>query len=110
MAVVPVLNKQYVEQYEGSYRIVGSRISLDSVVYQFLIGTPPEEIVENFPLLTIEQVYGAIAFYLGNREAIDSYLKEGEAEFEEVRQSFRKKNPLLYQKLVESQAKRQSEI
>lgn len=104
MAVVPILNKQYVEQYEGSYRIVDSRISLDSVVYQFLIGTPPEEIVENFPLLTIEQVYGAIAFYLGNREVIDSYLKEGETQFEEVRQSFRKKNPLLYQKLVESRA------
>lgn len=56
------------------------------------------------------QVYGAIAFYLANRELVDVYLKEGEAEFEKLQQSFREKNPLLYQKLKTAQMQKQSQI
>ena len=47
-----------------------------------------------------------IAFYLANREAIDSYLKQGEAEFEKLQQSCREKNPSLYQKLKAAQAQK----
>jgi hypothetical protein len=50
-------------------------------------------------LLSLEQVYGAIAFYLTNRELIDAYLEEGEQEFEKLQQFFRRNNSLLYQKL-----------
>jgi hypothetical protein len=50
------------------------------------------------------------AFYLANRELIDAYLKEGEAEFEKLQQSFREKNPLLYQKLKTAQIQKQSKV
>jgi hypothetical protein len=36
----------------------------------------PEAIVEEFPTLSPEQVYGAIAFYLHNKSEIDQYLRE----------------------------------
>lgn len=52
------------EQVEGAYRVAGSRVSLDSIVYCFREGLSPESIAESFPTLTLEQVYGAIAFYL----------------------------------------------
>jgi hypothetical protein len=62
--------------------------------------SPVKEIIaQNFPLLSLEQVYGAIAFYLANREAIDTYLKQGEAEFKKLQQLTREKSHLLYQKL-----------
>ena len=48
-----------------------------------------------FPTLTLEQVYGAIAFYLGHQAEIDTYLEEGDAEFEKLRQQARQANPLL---------------
>jgi uncharacterized protein (DUF433 family) len=99
MTASPVLTKQYVEQRDNGYWIEGTRISLDSVVYSFLDGESPESIVQNFPLLRLEQVYGGIAFYLANRELIDQYLEAGEAEFENLRQSLREKNSFLYQKL-----------
>src|ERR1019366_8014793 len=47
----------YVEQREGGYYIVGTRVSLDSVVYAFLRGESPEGIVESFPALSLEQVF-----------------------------------------------------
>lgn len=104
---VTVVHKQYVEWRKNGYWITESRVSLDSVVYAFLNGTSPESIVQSFPVLTLEQVYGAITFYLANREATDAYLKEGEAEFEKLRQAAREQNAALYEKLAAAKAKRQ---
>lgn len=50
-------------------------MSLDSIVYAFIAGQPAESIAQSFPVLTLEQVYGAIAFYLGHREEVDRYLE-----------------------------------
>jgi uncharacterized protein (DUF433 family) len=104
MKLAPIPTKQYIEQRDEEYWLEGTRISLDSVVYSFLNGESPESIAQNFPLLSLEQVYGAIAFYLANRELVDAYLKKGEAEFQELQQSCREKSPLLYQKLKAAQA------
>jgi uncharacterized protein (DUF433 family) len=68
----------YVEIRDGGYYVAGSRVSLDSIVYEFREGASPESIQQNFPTLTLEQIYGAIAFYLGHQSAVDAYLIEGE--------------------------------
>ena len=91
--------KEYVEEREGGYYVAGSRVSLDSVVYAFLRGESPEGIAESFPSLSLEQVFGALAFYLANRESLDSYLKAGREEFARMREEARRKNPALYAKL-----------
>lgn len=102
MSVETITPKQYIENREDSYRIVGKRVSLDSIVYAFLAGQSPESILQSFPVLTLEEVYGAITFYLANRTAIDAYLAEGEQHFETLRQQARENNALLYQKLYNS--------
>jgi uncharacterized protein (DUF433 family) len=66
MSVAIVTTKQYIEEREGCYRILGKRISLDSIIYLFLSGASPESIVQSFPALTLEEVYGGITFYLAN--------------------------------------------
>jgi uncharacterized protein (DUF433 family) len=96
------MTKEYVEKREGTYRISGTRVSLDSIVYAFLRGAAPESIAQSFPALTLEEVYGAIAFYLAHQTEIDAYLQEGEREFEALRQQARQSNPLLYRKLEEA--------
>jgi hypothetical protein len=108
MNSAPTSAKQYVEQRDKGYWIEGTRISLDSIVYSFLNGDSPESITQNFPLLSLEQVYGAVTFYLANQELVDAYLKEGEAEFRRLQESCREKNPLLYRKLKAAQAQKNS--
>jgi len=110
MTFTPILAKRYVEQRDVGYWIEGTRISLDSIVYSFLNGESPESIAQNFPLLSLEQVYGAIAFYLANRELIDAYLEAGKTEFQQLQQACKEKSPLLYQKLKAAQAQRQSAV
>ena len=95
--------KNYVEYLEGCYRITGTRVSLDSVVYSFQQGLSPETIAaECFPTLTLEQVYGAITFYLANRSEVDVYLKEGEVKYAELRQIGREADPIFYQKFMQA--------
>ena len=99
------MTAQYVTKLEnGAYRVAGTRVSLDSVVYAFWRGESPESIVDSFPALTLEQVYGAIAYYLAHQAQIDTYLKEGEAEFEKLRERAREANPRLYKKLEEARS------
>jgi hypothetical protein len=71
-----------------------------------LNGESPETIAQNFPLLSLEQVYGAIAFYLANQEMIDAYLAEGQIEFAQLQKSFKKNNSPLYRKLKLAQSQR----
>ncbi len=66
--------KEYVEQRDGNYYVAGTRVSLDSIVHAFHRGESPETIGQNFEVLRLEEVYGAIAFYLANQAAIDEYL------------------------------------
>ena len=97
------MSNQYVTKLEnGAYRIAGTRISLDSVVYAFWRGESPESIVDSFPDLTLEQTFGAIAYYLAHQSEIDTYLKEGDAEFEKLRQRAIDAHPVLYRKLEEA--------
>jgi uncharacterized protein (DUF433 family) len=96
------MNKQYVENIDGIYRLAGTRVSLDSIVYAFWRGQTAESIAQSFPMLTLEQVYGALTFYLANQSEIDVYLKEAEAEFEAMRQAARQQDPMFYQKLTDA--------
>ena len=102
------MNKQYVEQREDVYWITGTRVSLDSIVYAFLEGQTAESIAQSFPVLTLEQVYGAITFYLANRPDIDVYLRCEEAEFETLRQAWRTQDPMFYQKMADARRQRQT--
>jgi uncharacterized protein (DUF433 family) len=105
MPVVSV--KSYVEDRNDTYWIEGTRISLDSVVYAFRSGLSPESIVQSFPLLTLEQVYGTIAFYLANRAEIDAYLVAAEEAFDAMPQPLQTTDPALYSKLMAAKAVRQ---
>ena len=88
-----------------AYRVAGSRVSLDSVVYAYRRGESPEEIVDSFDSLSLEQVNNAITFYLANQEEIDEYLRQSEIEGEiigrQINEKFRAERPELYQRLMD---------
>jgi uncharacterized protein (DUF433 family) len=92
----------YVDQGEGRYLVTGTRVSLDSIVYGFLSGQSAESIAQAFPVLTLEQVYGAITFYLGHRDELDRYLDARRQDFDSTRQAARDADPMFYQKLADA--------
>ena len=79
-------SQEYVEEREGGYYLAGSRVSLASVIYAFREGASPETIRQNFPSLSLGQVYGAIAFYLDRPVESETYLQRLAARWKELEQ------------------------
>lgn len=100
------MDKVYVEQRDGGYWITGTRVSLDSVVEAFNRGAAPETIRRSFPLLSLEEVYGAITFYLAHEKEIDEYLQRSYSEFDTQadarREQLKASKPELYERLLRS--------
>ncbi len=98
--------KDYVEQRNGGYYIAGTRVSLDSIVYCFLRGESADAISrDSFPSVSLEYVFGALAFYLADRQAIDAYLEQEHVEFERMSEESRQADPEFYTRM---EAARQS--
>jgi uncharacterized protein (DUF433 family) len=82
-----IWSKKYVEEdSHGALRVGSLGVSLDSVVIAFLQGHSPETIQQLYPALSLEDVYGAIAFYLANRDEIDQYLERQDQLWDQIRQ------------------------
>jgi uncharacterized protein (DUF433 family) len=73
----------YIERKGGGFYIKGSRVPLDSVVHEFRAGSSPESIREAFPTLSLEQVYGAIAFFLGHQGEVEESIHNAERAWNE---------------------------
>lgn len=99
-AMTFVVTKPYVEFKNEGYWVIGTRISLDSIVYAFRKGLLPESIAQAYPLLDLEKVYGAITFYLANKSDIDAYLFAEEQAFDAMPQPLLTDAPALHQKLL----------
>jgi uncharacterized protein (DUF433 family) len=69
----------------GVYRVVDTRVMLDSVIAAFHQGHSPETIQQQYPTLSLEAVYGSIAFYLANASEVDAYLRRQDAEWKKAR-------------------------
>lgn len=77
--------KTYVRLDEhGVMRVGNARAMLDGIVYSFLEGHTPETIREQYPSLDLEQVYGAITYYLANREQVHQYLDRQQNKWNEL--------------------------
>jgi uncharacterized protein (DUF433 family) len=90
----------YVEYRDNVYRVAGTRVALESIIRRFWEGDAPEAIVQSFQVLTLEQVYGAIAYYLRHQARLDMYLQQAEAEEAVVVEQLRRQNRALHERLV----------
>ncbi len=76
---------QYVEERDAGYYIAGTRIPLDSIIGAFKAGESPETILRSFPVAgPLVRIYGAITFYLENKDKVETYLKDQERLWKEV--------------------------
>jgi uncharacterized protein (DUF433 family) len=70
---------------EGTVRVRGTRVTLDTVVGAFNDGCTAEEIMLSYPTLKLADIYAVISYYLRHREKVDAFLEEQRQEAEELR-------------------------
>jgi uncharacterized protein (DUF433 family) len=64
----------------------GTRVTLDTVVAAFDAGATAEEIVQQYPSLTLADVYSVIAYYLRHKMELGAYLAQRERQAAHVRE------------------------
>jgi uncharacterized protein (DUF433 family) len=69
------VEKQYVRcDEQGVIRVGNTRVMLDAIVAGFEQGHSPETLQQQYPALSLEEVYGAITYYLAHRDEVTAYL------------------------------------
>ena len=74
-----------IQEADGTVRITGSRVTLDTIIGAFQKGATAEQIQDSFPSLSLAQIYGAIAYYLAHEAEVETYLRERRAEAESIK-------------------------
>jgi uncharacterized protein (DUF433 family) len=89
--------KQYVRTDEhGVLRVGTTRVMLDSVVAAFQQGHSPETIQQQYPTLSLAEVYGGLAYYLSHRPEVEAYLERQGELWEKLRTNAEaKQNPVV---------------
>lgn len=77
----------------GVVRVGGTRVTLDTVIYEFKQGLTAEEIVYQYDSLDLADVYTVIAYYLRHQDEVEAYLQEQEQLAAEVREKIEQRFP-----------------
>ena len=72
----------------GRLRINGTRMTVHQLVVCYKQGYTPEEIADQYPHLTLAQVYTALAYYHANQEEIEAELTAEKIEADRLEQVF----------------------
>lgn len=102
MREVVLMQPEYVEMRNGGYYVARSRVSLASIIYEYRDGAAAETIRQNFPTLSLEQIHGAIAFYLGHQEEAEAYLRDLEQKWDELERAAAPASPELQHRIEEA--------
>jgi uncharacterized protein (DUF433 family) len=96
----------------GGIRIGSSRVTLDSLLATYHNGSTPEEIAIQFSVLSLEDIYSTIAYYLNHRQEIDNYLEQRNQQAKQRRQQLTQKHNLvdLRHRLLTRQSQKESRL
>jgi uncharacterized protein (DUF433 family) len=76
---------------DGVVRVSGTRVTLDTVVAAFKTGATAEEIVQQFPVLPLADVYAVISYYLKRHDEVEAYLQQRKKLAEKIRKENEKR-------------------
>jgi len=77
----------------GRLRIEGTRITVHQITVWYKQGYSPEEIADQYPHITLAQVYAALAYYHANKEEIEKELADEKIEADRLEEEH-KRNPV----------------
>ena len=77
---------------QGSPVIKGTRIKITDIALRYeLMGMTPDQIVEQFPHLTLSQVHDALSFYYEHKLELDRQYRKDQTLIAELKQHYSSK-------------------
>lgn len=96
-------------QGEDIIRLKGHRIGLEHIVERYHEGYSPEQIALDYPGVSLEQIYGVIAYYLHHQAEVDAYIARIDADAEVRYRQWAATMPEVSQRVRAILAQRQHE-
>lgn len=81
---------------DGVALVGKSRVRLETVIAAFHDGDSPEQIVDNYDVLTLADVYAVIAYYLHHRDEVEAYLDQQAIAAETIRRTIETNQPDMF--------------
>jgi uncharacterized protein (DUF433 family) len=93
---------------DDDIRIRGTRVGIESVLDEYVHrGRTPEQIAEQLPALTLEQVYAAILYYLRDPATVGAYLADWSEYCRSAEEAYDRDPPPVVSRLRKPKAQRQ---
>lgn len=70
---------------DGVMRVDKTRVPLETIVFAFSRGATAEEIVQQYPAVSLPEVYLVIGYYLQHRDEVDAYVAAGREHAAQIR-------------------------
>ena len=70
------MDRDFIERRDAGFYLIGSRVPIDRIVWEYRNGEDPGTIQSHYPTLSLEQVNGAIAFYLNHKDEVEQVMEE----------------------------------
>ncbi len=61
---------------DGVLRVAGTRVTFDVIISAFLDGATAEEIAQQYPSVSLADLYSVIGYYLSHGEDVEQYLTQ----------------------------------
>lgn len=90
----------------GVMRVGRTRVMLDGVIAAWEQGHSPESIRSQYPALSLEEVYGAVAWCLAHPAEVDEYRRRQQAVWDKARAEAEVNLPPVVRRLRELRAAR----
>ena len=71
---------------DGVICVGNTRVTLDAIVMGFMEGATAEEVAQQYPSVSLADVYYAIGYYLRRQPEVEAYLNRRRRQAERVRQ------------------------
>ena len=70
------MTRDFIERRKTGFYIVGSRVPIDRIVWEYRNGEDSDGIQSHYPTLSLDQVKGAIAFYLSHKDEVEQVIED----------------------------------
>ena len=83
---MPIVAQEYIEVDDrGVAKLIGSRTKVRMIVIDTRSGMSPEAIHDEYPHLSMAQIYAALAYYHDHRDEIEAEIVEADRYVKEMR-------------------------
>lgn len=91
-----VVEHAYIQERDGNLYVEDTRVTVRSIITEWLQGLSAEEIARDFPGLSLAQIYGTIAAFLDHEAEIKDFFRESDALAAKHRAEVEASDPAFY--------------